>query len=249
MKNIFLPAASILLFCLSDSSAIDVSNPPQEQASAPKSDAAAPAEHKAASSESKLSPADALERLKTGNKRFVTGKLEHPGQTPRRRSDIATAQHPFAVVLTCSDSRTPPELIFDQGLGDLFVIRVAGNILTDEVIGSMEYAVEHLGASLIVVLGHERCGAVKAARETLAAKGKAPGHIQSLVKALTPAVEATASADAETTAKTNERLAVQELRSSTPILSEFIEGLQIAVLGAHYDLDTGAVEFLKEAKP
>src|SRR4029079_7745052 len=96
--------------------------------------------------------------------------------------------------------------VFDEGLGDLFVVRVAGNVLNDETLGSIEYAVDHLGAQLIVVLGHERCGAGAAARDTIAAKGEAPGHIQSLVKAIAPAVEATVGKDAEATAKANERL-------------------------------------------
>jgi carbonic anhydrase len=159
----------------------------------------------------KVSPTEALARLKAGNERFVASKLEHPRQTAERRTELANGQHPFAIVLACADSRTSPELVFDQGLGDVFVVRVAGNVLNDETVGSIEYAVDHLGAQLIVVLGHERCGAVAAARETIAAKGKAPGHIQSLVKAIAPAVEATAGEDAEATAKANERHVAKEL--------------------------------------
>ena len=195
----------------------------------------------------KVSPAEALARLKTGNQHFVANKLEHPRQTATRRTELATSQHPFAVVLACADSRTSPELVFDQGLGDVFVVRVAGNVLNDETVGSIEYAVEHLGTQLIVVLGHERCGAVKAARETIAAKAEAPGHIQSLVKAIAPAVEATAGEDAEATAKANELNVAKELRESAPILKELVEKGTVSVVAAHYDLDTGAVEFLKEA--
>ena len=194
----------------------------------------------------KVSPADALARLKAGNQRFVAGQLEHPRQTARRRTELANSQGPFAVVLGCADSRTPPELVFDQGLGDVFVVRVAGNVLNDETVGSIEYAVEHLGAQLIVVLGHERCGAVKAARETMAAKAEAPGHIQSLVKAIAPAVEATAGKDAEATAKANELHVAKKLRESAPILKEWVEKGTVSVVAAHYDLDTGAVEFLKD---
>jgi carbonic anhydrase len=196
----------------------------------------------------KVSPTDALARLKAGNQRFVASKLEHPRQTAKRRTELATSQHPFAIVLGCADSRTSPEVIFDQGLGDLFVVRVAGNVLNDETDGSIEYAVEHLGAQLIVVLGHERCGAIKAAKETIAAKAEAPGHIQSLVKAIAPAVEATIGADAEATAKANVLNTAQALRSCTPIL-EMIEKGTVSVVGAHHDLDTGAVEFLKDAPP
>jgi len=127
------------------------------------------------------------------------------------------------------------------------VVRVAGNVLNDETVGSIEYAIDHLGAQLIVVLGHERCGAIQAARDTIAAKGEAPGHIQSLVKAIAPAVEATAGADAEATAKANELNVAKELRESEPILKELVAKGTISVVAAHYDLDTGAVEFLKEA--
>ena len=149
-------------------------------------------------------------------------------------------------MLGCADSRTSPEVVFDQGLGDVFVVRVAGNVLNDETLGSIEYAVDHLGAQLIVVLGHERCGAISAARETIAAKAEAPGHIQSLVKAIAPAVEATTGADAEATAKANELHVAKELRESGPILKGVIDKGEVSVVAAHYDLDTGAVEFLKD---
>jgi carbonic anhydrase len=137
-------------------------------------------------------------------------------------------------------------VLFDQGLGDVFVVRVAGNVINDEALGSIEYAVEHLGAQLIVVLGHERCGAVKAARETIAAKAEAPGHIQSLVNAIQPAVEETIGKDAETTAKANVQHVARLLRDSEPILKEKVGEGKASVVGAYYDLDTGAVEFLKD---
>ena len=119
----------------------------------------------------KVSPADALARLKAGNQRFVAGKLQHPHQDSKRRAELAKGQQPFAIVLGCADSRTSPEVLFDQGLGDLFVVRVAGNVLDDHALASIEYAVEHLGAQLIVVLGHQRCGAVQAAKDTVRATG------------------------------------------------------------------------------
>ncbi len=195
----------------------------------------------------KVSAADALAQLKAGNQRFVSGKLEHPNQTAARRLDLAAGQHPFAIVLACADSRTAPELVFDQGLGDVFVLRVAGNVLNDETIGSIEYAVEHLGSPLIVVLGHERCGAVAAARDTIAAKAQAPGHIQSLVKAIQPAVEATQGADVDATIKANVQNVAQALRASAPILKEKVAAGGLTVRGARYDLDTGAVEFFEDA--
>jgi carbonic anhydrase len=190
---------------------------------------------------------EALARLKEGNERFVADKLSHPHQTSQTREKLATSQRPFAIILGCADSRTSPEVVFDQGLGDLFVHRVAGNVLNDETLGSIEYGVEHLGAQLIVVLAHERCGAVKAARDTIAAHATAPGHIQSLVKAIEPAVATTATADAETTAKANALNVAKALRESEPFLKERVAAGKLTVIGAHYDLDTGKVEFLTEA--
>jgi carbonic anhydrase len=144
-----------------------------------------------------VAPTEAISKLKEGNGRYASGSLQHPGQTTERRTELAKTQHPFATIISCSDSRVPPEIVFDQGLGDLFIVRVAGNVINDEGLGSIEYSVDHLGTRLILVLGHQSCGAVKAARETIAAKGKAPGHIQSLVTAIKPAVEATAKLSAD----------------------------------------------------
>src|SRR5213082_2073679 len=191
-------------------------------------------------------PTEAISNLKEGNGRYTGGNLQHPGQTAERRTELANTQHPFATIVSCSDSRVPPEIIFDQGLGDLFIVRVAGNVINDEGLGSIEYTVDHLGTRLILVLGHQRCGAVDAARETIAAKGKAPGHIQSLVTAIKPAVEATAKDDLETTIKSNFKNVVQALRSSTPILKAEVDSGKIQVIGGYYSLDTGAVTFLDE---
>src|SRR5207248_2381999 len=193
-----------------------------------------------------VAPAEAISKLKEGNGHYTSGNLQHPGQTTERRTELAKTQHPFAIVLSCSDSRVPPEIVFDQGLGDLFIVRVAGNIVDDHALGSIEYGVDHLGSRLILVLGHESCGAVKAARETIAAKGKAPGHIESLVTAIKPAVEATAKDDLETTVKANVKNVVQALRSSTPILKAKVDSGEIQVIGGYYSLDTGAVTFLDE---
>jgi carbonic anhydrase len=112
-------------------------------------------------------PDDALARLKEGNARYVKGRLKHPNGAPKRRAEVAQHQKPFAIVLSCADSRVPPELVFDQGIGDLFVVRTAGQAIGDIEFASIEYAVDHLGASMIMVLGHERCGAVKATVDTL----------------------------------------------------------------------------------
>lgn len=133
----------------------------------------------------KISAEQALKRLIEGNQRYMSRKWNRPNQDEQRLLETAKGQHPFAIVLSCADSRVPPELVFDQGLGDLFVVRIAGNIINDAVLGSIEYAAEHLGVPLVMVLGHERCGAVAAAVEG----GNAPAHINSLVKAIQPAVE------------------------------------------------------------
>jgi carbonic anhydrase len=193
-----------------------------------------------------VAPAEAISKLKEGNGRYTSGNLQHPGQTTERRTELANVQHPFAVIVSCSDSRVPPEIVFDQGLGDLFIVRVAGNVINDEGLGSIEYAVDHLGSHLILVLGHQRCGAVQAAKETIAAKGKAPGHIESLVTAIKPAVEATAKKDLDATIKANVNHVVDELRSSTPILKTKVDSGEIQVIGGYYSLDTGAVTFLEQ---
>ena len=220
-----------------------------------------------------VSPAEAISRLKEGNGRFTAGNMQHPHessdersymaknsyenagmiflgmnaeQAAKRRAELATSQHPFAAIVSCSDSRVPPEIVFDQGLGDLFIVRVAGNVINDEGLGSIEYSVDHLGTRLILVLGHQSCGAVKAAKETIAAKTKAPGHIESLVTAIKPAVEATAKDDLDTTIKANVKNVVRALHSSTPILKTKADSGEVSVVGATYSLDTGVVTFLDE---
>jgi carbonic anhydrase len=165
-------------------------------------------------------------------------------QAAKRRAELTTSQHPFAIVVSCSDSRVPPETVFDEGLGDLFVCRVAGNVINDESLGSIEYSVEHLDCRLILVLGHQRCGAVEAARQTIAAKSKAPGHIQSLVTAIKPAVEATANGDLDATIRANVKHVVDTLRSSKPILKAKVDSGAVEVVGGYYSLDTGVVTFL-----
>jgi len=218
-----------------------------------------------------VSPAEAMARLKEGNGRFTTGNLQHPHessderaymaansyenagmiflgmtaeQAAKRRGELTKSQHPFAAIVSCSDSRVPPEIVFDQGLGDLFIVRVAGNVIDDHSVGSIEYSVDHLAVRLIVVLGHQRCGAVKAAKETIAAKAKAPAHIQSLVNAIRPAVEATVNGDVEATTEANVKNVVQALRTSTPILKPKVDSGEIQVIGGYYSIDTGSVSFL-----
>jgi carbonic anhydrase len=153
---------------------------------------------------------------------------------------VANGQRPFAVIVSCSDSRVPPEIIFDQGIGNLFVVRCAGNIVDDAGLGSIEYAAEHLHVSLIVVLGHERCGAVEAAVKG----GEAPGHIKSLVEAIRPAVEKVKGRPgdlAENAMRGNVKLVVDHLKASKPILEHLVHKGTLSVIGARYDLDDGHV--------
>jgi len=219
-----------------------------------------------------VAPAEAISRLKQGNGRFTAGNplhphesvddrkymagnsYENPGtislgmtseQAVKRRAELAKSQHPFAIILSCSDSRVPPEIVFDEGLGDLFIVRVAGNVLNNEGLGSIEYAVDILAARLIVVLGHQSCGAVDAAMKTVAAKGKVPGHIQSLVMAIKPVVDSTSKGDLDTMIKANVKHVVNALRSSTPILKARVDSGDVQVIGGYYTLDTGAVTFLE----
>jgi len=185
-----------------------------------------------------------LAQLKEGNKRFVESKAGHPNQSTGRIKETAQGQKPFAVILTCSDSRVPPEIIFDQGIGDLFVIRTAGNLVDDIGLGSIEYAVEHLGVHLIVVLGHERCGAVEAAVKG----GEAPGHIESLLKAIQPAVEKAKKEKGDlldNSVIANVRSIVGKLKSNEPILKEFVSEKKLEIIGARYDLDDGFVTIIQ----
>ena len=196
--------------------------------------------------QSSVAAAEGISRLKEGNGRYANGNQQHPRQSSEEREKLTKNQHPFAIVLGCADSRVPAEIVFDQGLGDLFVVRVAGNVIDDQSLGSIEYAVDHLAVRLIVVLGHQRCGAVKAAKDTIAANGKAPGHIQSLVTAIEPAVEETTKGDLNATIEANVKNVTQALRSSTPVLKPKVDSGELKVVGAYYSLDTGTVAFMDE---
>ncbi len=191
-----------------------------------------------------VTPADALAQLLAGNKRYVTGQARHPRQDAARRAEVSDGQNPFAIILGCSDSRVPPELIFDQGLGDLFVVRVAGNIANDAVLGSIEYAAEHLHVPLLVVLGHSKCGAITAT----AAGGKFEGHLVSLAKAIQPAVEQAKSQRGDlvkNAIRENTLRVTNQLRSAQPILANLVQAGKLRVVAAHYELDSGQVELLE----
>lgn len=191
---------------------------------------------------SDLTPDQALAELMAGNERFVATKRKSPHQDFVRVTEVAKGQAPFAAILSCADSRVVPEILFDQGIGDLFVARVAGNIATIEDIASEEYAVAVLGASLLMVIGHERCGAVDAALKG----GELPGVIGSLVTAIRPAVEASEGQPGDRLAnavKANVRVQVRRLQSS-PVIGGLVKQGKLKVVGGYYDLDTGKVELV-----
>jgi carbonic anhydrase len=182
---------------------------------------------------------DPLEQLLAGNRRFVSGHSRHPHQSPARIREIAAGQHPFAVILGCADSRVAPEILFDQGVGDLFDNRVAGNVVDDILLGSIEYAVEEFAPPLVIVLGHERCGAVSATLNAIRTGGEAPGHIASIVEALRPILEPYAD-DPDGV----EKGVLANIRAQVSALvtrSEIIAHSGARVVGARYDLDTGKV--------
>lgn len=196
-----------------------------------------------------LSPAQALKRLMDGNERYVQHKELHPDMSIERRRQIdQEGQHPYAVILGCADSRVPPELIFDEGLGDLFVIRDAGNVVDDEVLGSIEYAVEHLGVQLVMVLGHEKCGAVSAALKS----DKAPGHMQKMIDSILPAIKEARGLPGDQVHNcvvANARHVAFQIKTSEPILRLAVETNRIQVVAANYHLSTGQVEILDGLKP
>ncbi|WP_307834124.1 carbonic anhydrase [Paractinoplanes lichenicola] len=190
---------------------------------------------------------EALAELLRGNRRFVTGHLRHPHQNVAAIHRLAAAQDPFVITLGCADSRVPSELLFDQGLGDIFDNRVAGNIVDDLLLGSIEYAVEHFDPPLLLVLGHERCGAISATVDILRSGGEAPGHIAAIVDALTPIVEPVLSLPGdpvENGVVANVRAQVAALTATSPIVREKVEAGHLRVAGARYDLDTGKVTLL-----
>jgi carbonic anhydrase len=190
-----------------------------------------------------LTPDQCLQLLIDGNQRFVQARREKPNQTWTRIAEVAPSQAPFAAILGCADSRVPAEIIFDRGFGDIFVDRVAGNVATPEEIGSLEFGTLILGAKVLMVLAHERCGAVKAAIEG----GQLPGHINSLTESIMPAVESTRNQPGdrvENACKANAILQANRLKAS-PVISDLINQNRMRVVPAYYDLDTGAVEILR----
>jgi len=200
----------------------------------------------ASEDKSSISGEQALQMLMEGNARFASGDATHPDQSADRRSELISGQHPFAVVVGCSDSRIPPEVIFDQGLGDIFVIRTAGEVMDNVTLASIEYAVEHLNVPLVVVLGHDSCGAVTA----VVNGGEVPGHLDSLVNYIQPAVDEARAAGSEdqllnNSIDNNVKNIVNELSTSEPILSEAVKDGMLNVVGTRYHLDSGIVDILE----
>ena len=189
-----------------------------------------------------------LDKLKAGNEKFVSGYPIHPHETLNRIRELKKGQNPFAVIVSCSDSRIPPELIFDQGLGDVFSIRTAGNVIGEYELGSIEYAVEHLHCKLIVVLGHENCGAIQA--YATSENEKHNDHIQNLVNYIASEDEEKIIPDSlrsniDILVKANITHGVNLLKSSTPVLKPLVDKNEIKIIGAYYDLDSGKVLFDK----
>jgi carbonic anhydrase len=199
-------------------------------------------------------PQSVIQALKAGNARYVRDAMRHPHEHAADRRQLVAGQHPRAVILGCADSRVPPEIVFDQGLGDLFTVRVAGNITNHEVLGSVEYAVEHLHTPVVVVLGHEGCGAVSAALHPEGVEG----HIREIVEELQPAVERAKGLhhpQAELlhdAVEANVDIQIHHLTDDDPIVHREVLHHKVIVVGAIYDLATGRVKFLEnksESKP
>jgi carbonic anhydrase len=199
----------------------------------------------------------ALDRLKVGNHRFVEGNLNREIlPSIARRSMLVGSQQPFAIILGCSDSRVPAEIVFDQGLGDLFVIRVAGNIIAPSGIGSVEYAAEQFGCRLVVVLGHTQCGAVIATLDQLRRAEEARSkNLRSIVGRIRPSIECLLDSDLkdepeallEASVRANIRASVSQLREGSDILKQMVDDRELLIVGAEYSLQTGVVEFFSQA--
>jgi carbonic anhydrase len=197
-----------------------------------------------------LKPDEVLAKLLEGNKRFVEGKLEHPGRSPKDYIPLAEGQAPMAIIMGCADSRVAPEVVFDQGVGDLFVVRVAGNVVDGSgpiVKGSLEFAVGVLGAKLIIVLGHSKCGAVDAAITHIEDKKSLPGSIDPMIHPIRASVIACKGKPGdklENVIKENVKAGVRRIETLDPILSEAFKAGKLKVVGGVYDLATGKVEIV-----
>lgn len=199
-----------------------------------------------------ISAIEALDRLREGNRRFTAGVRDDIPLHQARRRELAAGQEPFAIILGCSDSRVPAEIVFDQGLGDLFVIRVAGNIVAPSQIGSVEFAAARYATPLVVVLGHSSCGAVQATIDELQRPSQDQSrNMRSIVDRIRPAVEsllhtelaAQPAALVRKAVRSNIRIAANQLRHGSEVLEQLIQRKELLVVGAEYSLETGAVDF------
>ena len=200
-----------------------------------------------------ISARDALERLREGNRRFVSDLRNHEALTSQtRRRELAAGQEPFAIILGCSDSRVPAEIVFDQGLGDLFVIRVAGNIVASSQVGSVEFAAARFGTQLVVVLGHSQCGAVLATLEELQQPTDHQSrNLRSIVDRVRPSVEALLATElrfdpdalVQQAVRANIRVSVNQLQHGSEVLEQLIQNEGLLIVGAEYSLETGVVDF------
>jgi len=237
---------TVSLFALSSGLVLDV------EAAKPKA-SAAPSASTSASAKSSSAPAPASEvltRLKTGNEAFTKGSSVHPRQDAKRIREVAAGQKPMATVLSCSDSRVPVELLFDQGIGDLFTVRVAGNVADTDELGTIEYGVDHLETPILVVMGHTKCGAVTA----VATGAEVHGHIPELVDNISPAVESakkknpslSAKAVVEPAIKENVFQAISDVITKSPSVRKRLKEGKVKIVGALYHLEDGSVEWLGE---
>ena len=195
-------------------------------------------------------PEKVLQRLKEGNQRFVEGKLKNRDLLAQANSS-ASGQHPVAIILNCMDARSPPELVFDQGIGDIFVLRIAGNIQNDDILGSMEFGTQLVGAKLIAVIGHTNCGAMRGACQQAKL-----GHLTSLLQKIQPAVakaakegkesDCSSNAFVDRIAKDNVRLVMEQLQSNSPVLNQLIQEGKLGIVGGIQDIATGKVTFFDE---
>lgn len=193
-----------------------------------------------------MNPEEAFQFLIDGNHRYVSGQMKFPHRDEVRRKEVASGQKPFAAILGCADSRVPPEIIFDCGLGDLFIMRTAGQVLDRAVLGSLELGVVELGVPLILVLGHGGCGAVKETLEVLEGHAQAHGQISALVESIQPAVEKVkgkAGDLVDNVVRANVELIVMQLKNS-PLLAEALTKGQVKIVGGRYDLHSGVVEII-----
>jgi carbonic anhydrase len=201
-----------------------------------------------------ISAPQALTRLREGNRRFAAGYSDPPSLSPDRRRELLSGQKPLAIILGCSDSRVPAEIVFDQGLGDLFVIRVAGNVVAPSLVGSVEFAAAKFGTRLVVVLGHSQCGAVQATLQELALgpEERSP-NLASIVDRIRPSVETLFETDLRYdpeallhhAVRANVRASASQLRHASPLLEELVQDDGLLIVGAEYNLESGLIDFFE----